>query len=54
MGLNFQLLLYVERYNDRAKTFKILQGPIHQEKEAILEEAVFVCCFLANFSTSLV
>ena len=42
--------IHIERFNDRMKKFKILNGPIHHSKYCILEEIVYVCAFLANFS----
>jgi hypothetical protein len=42
--------IHIERWNDRMKKFKILNGPIHHSKYCILEEIVYVCAFLANFS----
>ena len=45
--------IHVERFNDRFKTFKFVQGPVNRAKLCVFEEAVYVCAFLANFSRCL-
>ena len=38
----------------RFKTFEFVAGPVKEHQEVVLEEAVYVCAFLANFSRLLV
>ena len=46
--------IYVEQMNERAKNWTFIHGPVSHYKEALLEEAVFVCFFLANCTQCLV
>ena len=42
--------IHIERFNERLKQFEFLKGPISHWRYCILEEAIYVCSFLANFS----
>ena len=46
--------IHVERFNQRVKIFEFLSGPISQAKLSLLNQAVFVCCQLANYGPILV
>ena len=45
--------IHVERFNQRLKRFKYLQGVIPQSKIEFLSQAVYVCCCLTNFDQPL-
>ena len=46
--------IHVERFNQRLKIFEFLSGPISQSKLSLLNQAVYVCCHLANYGPILV
>ena len=46
--------IHIERFNQRMKTFLFVSGTVPQCKLNILPQAVYVCCFLANYSPNLV
>ena len=46
--------IHIERFNQRMKIFQFVSGTVAQSKLDLLPQAVYVCCFLANFSPNLV
>ena len=48
--IDFHTFDFTERFNERVKNWKFLEGPIGYFKYSILEEAIYVCSFLSNFS----
>ena len=46
--------IHIERFNERMKAYKFLNGPVSQMKVNILSQAIFVIGCLANFSRLLV
>ena len=46
--------IHIERYNQRVKIFKYLSGVIPEHKFKLLNQAIYVCCHLANFSPIMV
>ena len=55
LGANekFNLHKHLEGLDEQDET-QIVAGPIKEHQEVVLEEAVYVCAFLANFSRLLV
>ena len=43
-------LFISERYNDRVKAWEFLDAPIEHWKYSILEEVIYICSFLSNFT----
>ena len=46
--------IHIERFNQRVKIFKYLSGVIPEYKFKLLNQAIYVCCHLANFSPIMV
>ena len=46
--------IHIERYNQRVKIFQYLSGIIPEHKFKLLNQAIYVCCHLANFSPIMV
>ena len=46
--------IHIERFNQRMKIFQFVSGTVPQSKLNLLPQAVYVCCFLANYSPNLV
>ena len=46
--------IHIERYNQRVKIFQYLSGVIPEHKFKLLNQAIYVCCHLANFSPIMV
>ena len=46
--------IHIERFNQRMKIFQFVSGTVPQSKYDLLSQAVYVCCFLANYSPNLV
>ena len=46
--------IHIERYNQRVKIFQYLSGVIPEYKFKLLNQAIYVCCHLANFSPIMV
>ena len=46
--------IHIERYNQRVKIFQYLSGVIPEYKFKLLNQAIYVCCHLANLSPIMV
>ena len=46
--------IHIERYNQRVKIFQYLSGVIPEYKFKLLNQAIYVCCHLANYSPIMV
>ena len=46
--------IHIERFNQRMKIFQFVSGTVCHTKKHLLNQAVYVCCFLANYSPNLV
>ena len=46
--------IHIERFNQRMKIFQFVSGTVSHSKKHLLNQAIFVCCFLANYSPTLV
>ena len=42
--------IHIERFNQRLKSYKFVGDKITQQKMEVIDDAVFVCCMLVNFS----
>ena len=46
--------IHIERFNQRMKIFRFVSGTVPQSKVDLLNQAVYVCAHLANYSPVLV
>ena len=42
--------IHIERFNQRLKLYKFIGDKITHHKLEVIDDAVFVCCMLVNFS----
>ena len=46
--------IHIERFNQRMKIFQFVSGTVSHSKKHLLPQAIYVSCFLANYTPNLV